>query len=273
MTAMLNKWTVVAAAGVFATAAWYWFSLDESGKTSVALTATAPSHKQAAALAPLPAREQATSAAPEPLQALVERLARSGNPQDAYHAYYLIYRCVSLQRYGEYPTWKPASLRALTASGCEALSERVKANRLDYLERAAAGHVPGAAYALVQEGPFGDPSALTTRPDDPLVKEWKARMSTMLTERAAEGEKESLQKLHNANMFNETVVSVSDLQALTYGLALRTLYIQDGLPADELLPVSESMLSVIKARLTPQQFAQATTDATEILRKSAEHKQ
>ena len=37
---------------------------------------------------------------------------------------------------------------------------------------AADDGVPGAASAWIEEGPYGDRTALTQRPDDPLVVEW-----------------------------------------------------------------------------------------------------
>ena len=57
---------------------------------------------------------------------------------------------------------------------CGPMTERERQARLDYLAIALEAGVRGAAEAFLEAGPFGDPSALQTRPDDPLVKEWKA---------------------------------------------------------------------------------------------------
>jgi hypothetical protein len=74
--------------------------------------------------------------------------------------------------------------------------------------------------ALVEEGPFGDPSALETRPDDPLVKEWKDKVA-----------------------LRDIVVKV------------------DGLTEDEAIPFNGPFLDQVRAGLTREQEAQASTQA------------
>ncbi len=73
------------------------------------------------------------------------------------------------------------------AKRCGAMTERERQSRLEYLAAAAKAGVPGSAVAFHREGPFGDPSALATRPDDPLVAEWKARARAQLTAEADAG--------------------------------------------------------------------------------------
>jgi hypothetical protein len=67
--------------------------------------------------------------------------------------------------------------------------------RLSLLERAVAGHVRGSAASLMVEGPFGDPSALETRPDDPLAVEWEARVKEALIAQAARGDETAMGSL------------------------------------------------------------------------------
>jgi hypothetical protein len=44
--------------------------------------------------------------------------------------------------------------------------------RIELVEKAARAGIPGAPSAWIEQGPFGDKSALDQRPDDPLVAEW-----------------------------------------------------------------------------------------------------
>jgi hypothetical protein len=58
---------------------------------------------------------------------------------------------------------------------------------LDYLAIAAKAGVPGAAVSFAREGPFGDRSALKTRPNDPLVQEWRAQAVAQMISAAESG--------------------------------------------------------------------------------------
>lgn len=70
---------------------------------------------------------------------------------------------------------------------CGAMTERERQSRMDYLSIAVKAGVAGTAVAFLREGPFGDHSALTTRPNDPLVQEWKALARAYLTSEAEMG--------------------------------------------------------------------------------------
>ena len=107
----------------------------------------------------------------EPLAQRIERLVASGDPRDAYRAWWLLHACVVFGRTGHLPErdgTEPDTI-ADPAHACATVNERMKMARIDYLERAARAGVDGALAELVEEGPFGDPTALTTRPDDPLM--------------------------------------------------------------------------------------------------------
>ena len=119
---------------------------------------------------PLPA-----SAAPT-LAGQLERLAASGSAADAYAAYNLLDDCLVFQQEGRLPALEFERGSEMTAdekiaqqSLCANLTERQKSARLDFLEKAAKGGVAGASTRFFYEGPFGDRSALRSRPDDPLV--------------------------------------------------------------------------------------------------------
>jgi hypothetical protein len=215
----------------------------------------------------------------ESLSAQVARLAASADPKDAFRAYWLLYECVYFERHRAPPGWSfdGLNLEPLHARNprevCNQLTERMKGNRIDYVERAAAAGVAGAMSYLVEEGPFADRSALTSRPDDPLVKEWKDRINTMLRDRAAEGQKESLMILYDGMLFDKPEIDGNDQRMLTYGLALGEIFRLEGVAPGMPLPFDANMLALVKARLTQPQIDKAESDAAGILRKLSERAQ
>ena len=108
--------------------------------------------------------------APPSPGARVERLTASGDPSDAYRAFRLIEQCVRARE---------------SDAACRGIGAAQRRDRLALLEKAARAGVPGAASAWAGAGPFGDKSALTQRPDDPLVAEWVRDAVEMI--RAAAG--------------------------------------------------------------------------------------
>jgi hypothetical protein len=78
---------------------------------------------------------------------------------------------------------------------CRELGPAEFAKALALLEQAAISRVPGAAIDFANEGPFGDLNALVTRPDDPLVKDWRSRAIGYLESSASAGHVDSLSTL------------------------------------------------------------------------------
>ena len=101
--------------------------------------------------------------------ARVEALVASGEPHDAYLAFRLIDRCA-----------RGPQARPQIEPACRDISATQLRLRLPLLEAAARAGVPGAATAWTGEGPFGDKTALTQRPDDPLVVEWVRQAVEMI---------------------------------------------------------------------------------------------
>ncbi|MBE7420107.1 MAG: hypothetical protein HS128_20595 [Ideonella sp.] len=116
----------------------------------------------------------------------VEQLLLRGTPRDRYQAFAVLARCAHAVDFDRHlnslpPGSETARLRerygngsARIASACGDLSARDVQRRVDLAAAAADDGVPGAAAAWIEEGPFGDRSALTQRPDDPLVVAWVA---------------------------------------------------------------------------------------------------
>lgn len=141
------------------------------------------------------------AAASQNLSAHVADLLASHDPHDAYAAYMLVSSSASFNRRQDLEMHdnKLGAKRALNADErrdmtrmCGAMTERERLASLDYLATAVKAGVPGAAWMHAVEGPFGDPSALTTRPDDPLVREWKATAATQLDTAAEAGDTTAL---------------------------------------------------------------------------------
>lgn len=216
---------------------------------------------------------------PPPAATLAQRLdtlGASADPTDAYRAWWLLNACSAWQRDGRLP--QPATrLDAAVAEPiadparfCGALTERMKMARTDYLERAARGGLDEALGPLVEEGPFGDPSALQTRPDDPLVKEWKERVSGLARGRAEQGSWTGLYLLFTGLLFDNPAIVVSPQDALAYGMALRDIMVElDGAAEQEAIPFNGPFLHIVGKDLSPAQVAQASRHAAAIVAQAA----
>lgn len=217
---------------------------------------------------PAPASAQA-SAAPG-LEQQLARLAASGNPDDAYAAYNLLDDCIVFQHEGRLPALEFERGSEMTPEEksaqqqlCADLTERQKSARLDYLAAAARGGVPGAATRFMQEGPFGDRSALRSRPDDPLVLAWKQQAIAQLTAQAEQAELTSVSTLMMAYLADGEVVKKDAPQAYGYLLALRMAY-DDILTPGAANPYQDSYWHWLRDELTPEQQAAATRKAETI---------
>jgi hypothetical protein len=219
----------------------------------------------------------APAAAPvEALAARIARLAASQAPLDAYRAWWLLHACTEFRKSGILPdaqTADEAGIRepiADPAAFCAGMTERMKMARVDYLERAARGGIDAALAALVEEGPFGDPSALRTRPGDPLVKEWKERVNGLLGGQAEQGYWSSLYVLFTGFWFENPAIAADRASALAYGMALRDIMVKlDGVAEQDAIPFNGPFLDAIGTGLSQDQVAQARARAAAIVDKAA----
>ena len=210
---------------------------------------------------PLPA-----SAAPT-LAGQLERLAASGSAADAYAAYNLLDDCLVFRQEGRLPALELERGSEMTAEEkqaenqlCADLTERQKSARLDYLAAAAKAGVPGTATRVMQEGPFGDRSALRSRPDDPLVLAWKQQAIAQLTAQAEQADLSSVSTLMMAYLADGDVVKKDAPQAYGYLLALRMAY-DDMLAPGAANPYQDSYWHWLRDELTPEQQAAAMRKA------------
>ncbi len=204
----LAKWGIgLASAGVVAALALYWPGAG-SGEAPEAgpVLAKAP----ARAIAPDQSKT-GRPALPMPsgdvsLSRQVQDLVDTRNPEKLFQAYWLLADCDEFNRKHDRLVFDPellkkapksddvTGLRGMTeqekqqdTKRCGAMTERERQARLEYLAAAAKAGVSGSAVAFLREGPVGDSSSLETRPNDPLVQEWKALARAQMVAEAEAG--------------------------------------------------------------------------------------
>ena len=176
-------------------------------------TAQAPAHARTASTPP-PLPRATTLAIAEPalrsasasvsLQQRVERLLRRGTPRERYQAFAVLARCAHAVDFDRYlkslpPAAETARMRerygdgsVRIASACGDLSARQVEQRIELVAAAADDGVPGAASAWIEEGPYGDRTALTQRPDDPLVVQWVEQAIARVLEASRHSDTEAI---------------------------------------------------------------------------------
>lgn len=162
-------------------------------------------------------------------------LLKSGAPADRFQAYTLAQACVwayQAQRTAEMtvPAERDAAttaelerggFAAKTQAACGDLTDQQLLTRVKYLEEAAEAGVPMAAVRLADEGPFGDPSALMTRADDPAVLEWRKHIGDLIKLAAEKGDYIAMLSLSNMYATGSGVLGVRDpMKALEYATAM-----------------------------------------------------
>ena len=152
----------------------------------------------------------------------IQRLMAEGGPESALLAYWQIRACMDGGAgVMPVPPRVPAQAAAApSAQECADLNETHKRDRLAYLDRALQANVRGAAVAALREGPFGDWSALQTRPDDPLVREWQRKVSTALMAQAEQGDALSMSVAAADGAATRYLPDIGPERALAYMLAL-----------------------------------------------------
>jgi hypothetical protein len=207
-----------------------------------------------------------------PLPERIDKLIATGKPEDAFEAYNLVSHCLYFQRWGTLPfVGFPGPSRDMTAEEmkdetelCSSMTERIKTSRLDHIAIAAKAGVMGADGAFLEEGPFGDPSALVTRPGDPLVQEWKQQAVAFVTAQAQKADMGSLNTLLMQYRDGGNVVEKNPALALTYALALRQMTDQAGMYRGFASPYSDEILQQMENGMPQREITAATAAATAI---------
>lgn len=204
-----------------------------------------------------------------PLSQQIDRLVATGKPEDLFKAYNLVEDCNEFKKWGTLPTlglpWKhelTAEENRREAALCAGLTQRMQMSSIEHLAVAARAGVMGAAEAYWRKGPFGDPSALVTRPDDPLVVAWKQEAVALLTARASEGDAISLMMLEREYRYGGDVVQPDRALDFTYSLALQMIYQQIGVHS--LAAFYDNGAREMEEGLSPQQVESGRRLASEI---------
>lgn len=206
-----------------------------------------------------------------PVAQAVDALRASGSPEAAFEAYLLVHDCVFYQKEGWLPRPGRHGMDGLTEAEaqeerqrCAGLTPSMAMRRLDDLGKAVAAGVMGAACAYYVEGPFGDPGALKTRPDDPLVRKWKAGAVARLTRQADQGEYGALELLRVAYGDGDDTVAKNPALALRYVFALRQISDEWGLFKDGPSPYDDTRLAYYETDVPEDAIAAASAAAIEI---------
>jgi hypothetical protein len=247
--------------------------------TPAPAAAIQPPRPAAAAQAVQPATGAPAVSVPagdEPIAVQLERLAATGAPNDAFAAYLLVMNCAAFNHQHNDPVFDE-KMRAFRqahpqqgehdARVCAGMTERQWQARLDYLAFAAGRGVPLAVWSFAHEGPFGDPSALKTRPDDPLVRDWKARATAQLTQSAEAGEPLTLMMWGLEKMSGSDLAPRDPVRGYTYLLATSLIGADRYGPSErtaQLYGADSPLMTIFAANLTPEQRAAATAAARRI---------
>jgi hypothetical protein len=237
-----------------------------------------------------PAVADALPEAPPPALAdQVDALVATRDPARAWQAYQLLAKCASFNRDGDRIIFDTQAgdalpgMRGMTAAEkaheallCRGMTERMRQSRLDYLATAAQAGVPGAAIAMATEGPFGDRTALATRPDDPLVRQWQASVHAQLTRAADDGDLGVLHYLAGMHTSADAPLKTGAAESYRYGLALGLIARDVNGPKDAmgaLYSAGGSLMQTIGAELNEAQRATEAAAATRILERDRARRQ
>lgn len=289
----MNKTIIAAAAlaaAILAGAAWFAPPAATLPAGAASVT-TAPARARTA-----PPPSEAGAVREASLAEQVDALVATGKPQKAFDAYWLLADCATFMRDGDRLIFDQAEARQPQSDGtlpgframteaekrhdavfCASMTERMRQSRIDYLDLAARGGVAGAVMEQVAQGPFGDRSALTTRPDDALVREWKARVQTQLSHAAEQDANFMvLGYLSTIHMIGNDVVDKDPALAFRYGVAYGMIDADvngAGGMVSKLYGPDGSMVRESAAALTAQERSAQVLEARRIADLARRHRQ
>jgi len=268
------------AVAIIVVAGFAWQRKEPQPEAIVASQPPAPVQPAVRPSAPVPVSKPAALPATlfagdagQPLAVQVERLLATRDPQNAYLAYMLVSACAMFNRRHDLDLYddklrasRPMSAdeKRQTLTLCGGMMERERLARLDYLAIAIEADVPGAALTFVSEGPFGDPSALETRPNDPLVREWKATAAAHMTRAAEAGHGATLVIWGLQNLSGSDLADRQPVLGYTYLLAhgfIEADHFGANSSAAQTYAEGSQLMSAMASRLDPEQRAAALAAA------------
>lgn len=199
--------------------------------------------------------------------ALLARLASSPDARDAWRAYDLVHQCLEWRRaqarMADDPEARPFLERAMAPydGACLGVDDSAVARRLDALRRAAEAHVPGAAVALLVEGPRGDGAGQQDRAERAA---WWREVRPLLVDAAAQGDRNAVATLAQVL---ETGLggAVPPDYALAYRYELVEAEFVRARHAGALPPTFQHSLDELTSHLAPIERERAEADAKRLL--------
>lgn len=240
---MQEKYIWAAVVGVVVTVALGWnatHTVDQGPAPLPVLQTPQARSVVASAARTAPTKRAAPASDEAPLAEQVEQLAATHDPENEYKAYWLIRDCEAFNRVHDNlimdidqltknNQWFP--FRGMTDGEkqhetkiCTGMTERMRTSRFNYLADAVKAGVSGAVVQVVDEGPFGDRSALTTRPDDPLVQEWTATVKEQLSKQAESGDLVTLNYLWAHRLMGDALIPKDPALAYRYAVAIGLIF-------------------------------------------------
>lgn len=272
---MRERYIWAAVAGILIVSVFGWNAAhpvnQEAGTASLPAPQTRPAIAATRRAAPATLGAQGGEAAP--LGQQIEQLIAAHDPEDEYKAYWLIRDCEIFnrehdrlifdmdevsQKHGLFPyRGMNDSEKQHDAKLCTGMTERTRTSRFEYLADAAKAGVSGAAVEIAEEGPFGDHSALTARPDDPLVQEWKAHVKDQLAKEAENGDLLTLNYLWVRSLMGDEIVGKDPLLAYRYAVAQGLIFKETQGPESEIaaLYAPDSPIILSPTNLSAEQRA------------------
>ncbi len=197
----------------------------------------------------------------------IDLLLKSGRPTDAFEAYKLINKCVVWSDNARLLTSLPVgtdadvirkSLEAtikLDVTACQGIDQRKIADRHILLDLASKYNVPGAALEFLSTGPYGDPSAIELRPNDPLVSKWRLQAIEYLLLAGRGGDVNAFAAL--SNIYQSGGVAERNLElSLTYAVAsLEAMRVRG-----ETSSGGERLVALLSIGLNTEQVTNATVN-------------
>jgi len=192
----------------------------------------------------------------------VTELTATRNPADALTAYGIIEGCEALSRIFEInPT--PAAFLPQKVQ-CASITGVMFRSKYDYLRVAAYAGSPGVGSAWLNYGPSGDVEALNTKPNDPLVLEWKQQATALVIRDGNKGDFNALQDLMNGYAGKTPFFNADPSLELAYSIAYKDVVDQLQLEGVQNQP-TDADIDALTAKLSPEQVAWAKDLAVAIV--------
>lgn len=194
----------------------------------------------------------------------VDRLTKTGDPRDSFQAFEILFNCVSLRESKRKGV--EISEDELRKS-CEDVTQVQILNIESYLNQAVKAGVPGALVSKVNFGPLGgDSAALETRPNDPLVVQWKTEITESLVAHARKtGELEALrtlQTIYSVDYFGQKNLELALMYDLAYLEGLKNspnpLYRESAKRMEQVIAIQNSK------KFTTEQIKKASEGAAQL---------